>query len=764
MISMTYDLCVQRIYQYLNKEDHSVRILNLMTSDEIKHFKQRFGVSAYIRWDVSDFCVKSDLPEMDKFWNDLKNVPDEKPIIIYGFTSLLKLFGNESIIRFLSDFLSLSRSGKTILVSFQGQYWLKEIRSPKLQRLIYSTTGNTTPYPEVTFRSPELAKKSGNAEIFGLRNLARHMEESTAEQFIIVTDRKTSDFPNSLLLLKDENNFYDAVTNIDPVLQTIPESFADDDFWKHLLSDLEMNGKSVQKFVDNSIGTTGNLAISMGHWNSFDSYQRKIYFLAMKLYGVNNNWSLKTAVEKTDTPNDLVREIYRSIQSLNPYDKNYWRDYDIRRKILGSFNPENHDAQDFVLHIRSCGKEGLYFLSDSSVFEKEMVFEILDRYGDEFEFDELKNILRHVYPELLAYLDDYPLNNNLYNSYFRMYKYQKVINRLLPEFEEIVEDQAIKHDFIMLPTRSEIIAQQDYDKSEVYFMDAMGTESLGYLAAWCRDLELQMLVKLCKAELPSDTIHNKGFVTELRNDGVTVYENDELDHLKHGKNKTYDYSVSKLPLYLIEEFKILSTVMRQVSKKLSGNEIQKIYLIPDHGSSRMAMIKNDPKTVEMETSGDHGGRNCSYHDGMPKMEKAIIENGKYSMTNYDRFKGGRFSGVELHGGAAIEEVVIPFVTIQLKGINYEIELLTPVLTISFKDKGTIRISSNVYLDQVQIRLNGELFDALPDGINTFKVPLQVKLKTDKDYSFDVLTNGNEIKSGLTFHVQSKMGKERDMFG
>ena len=760
---MKYDQCVRSIYRYLAKEDHAVRILNLMLPGEIKHFKQQFGTSAVRHWSVEDYCVKNDLLEMDKLWNDLSIAPTDRPVILYGFTSFLKLQGNEALERFLIDFLNTSRKGKTILVTFQCKYWLDQIKSQKLERLIYSTDGSMAPYPSVTFRSPEMARKSGKEEINSLKNLSGCIEESNADHFTVLTTRKSSDFPNSLLLLKDENNFYDAVTNIDPVLKSISEDMGNDVLWKKLLNDLEKSGKSFQFFIDQIIGTTGNLALSMDHWNTFDNYQRWLYFLALKVFGGNNNWCLKAAVKKADSPENLIKEIYRSILLLEPGNKNYWNQYEIRRKLLNNFDKENHDAQDFVLIVRSYGKNGLYYLSDSSIFEKELIFEILNDYGEEFLPEELDEILGYVYPELQAYLTDYPLNDVLFDSYFRMYRYQKVINKLLPDFEAIVNEQANTHSFIMLPTRAEIIDQQDYDKSEVYFMDAMGTEFLGFLSSKCRDMEMKMKVKLCKAELPSDTSHNKGFVTDLINKGVTVYENDELDHLKHGKNKTYDYSVTKLPTYLMDEFEILATALKQASKRLSANEIQKIYLIPDHGSSRMAMIKSDPQTIVMETCGTHGGRNCAYQPGMPNLDIAIIENDTYALANYDRFKGGHLSGVELHGGASIEEVVIPFITLQMQGIQYEIDLKTPVLFVSYKDKGTIRFSSNVHLDHVQIRLNGKILDATPDGTNTFIVPLTEKLKADTDYTFDILENGNEIESRLSFHVQSKMGTEKDLF-
>lgn len=44
----------------------------------------------------------------------------------------------------------------------------------------------------------------------------------------------------------------------------------------------------------------------------------------------------------------------------------------------------------------------------------------------------------------------------LLDSYFQEYKYQKVINKVFPEFMKLVEEQAEKREFnLLLPARSE---------------------------------------------------------------------------------------------------------------------------------------------------------------------------------------------------------------------------------------------------------------------------------------------------------------------
>ena len=113
-------------------------------------------------------------------------------------------------------------------------------------------------------------------------------------------------------------------------------------------------------------------------------------------------------------------------------------------------------------------------------------------------------------------------------------------------------------------------------------------------------------------------------------------------------------------------------------------------------------------------------------------------------------------------GATIEEVVIPFITIQLQSITYEIDLKTPIVFVSFKKKGELRFSSNVHLENVQILFNGEMLSALPDSNNLFIVTFN-KRPRPGDYTFDVLAEGDIIAENISFKVQNEMGKEKELF-
>ena len=74
--------------------------------------------------------------------------------------------------------------------------------------------------------------------------------------------------------------------------------------------------------------------------------------------------------------------------------------------------------------------------------------------------------------------------------------------------------------------------------------------------------------------------------------------------------------------------------------------------------------------------GEHSGRCCPKNEIDEKPDFAIEENDYWILANYDRFRGGRKSDVEVHGGASLEEVLIPIIEITPKKDNIEITLIT----------------------------------------------------------------------------------------
>ncbi|MBQ9497355.1 MAG: hypothetical protein IJR52_07260, partial [Selenomonadaceae bacterium] len=69
--------------------------------------------------------------------------------------------------------------------------------------------------------------------------------------------------------------------------------------------------------------------------------------------------------------------------------------------------------------------------------------------------------------------------------------------------------------------------------------------------------------------------------------------------------------------------------------------------------------------------GEHGGRCCKVNALDEKPNCATEENGYWVLANYDRFSGGRIGSVEVHGGATLEEVLVPVIEFSVENFASE---------------------------------------------------------------------------------------------
>ena len=81
------------------------------------------------------------------------------------------------------------------------------------------------------------------------------------------------------------------------------------------------------------------------------------------------------------------------------------------------------------------------------------------------------------------------------------------------------------------------------------------------------------------------------------------------------------------------------------------------------------------------------------------------------LANYDRFKGGRKASVEVHGGASLEEVLVPVIELSLRDASVEITCLTKVAYASYEETPEIELFSTSLLANVIVRLNGRVYEA-----------------------------------------------------
>ena len=385
-----------------------------------------------------------------------------------------------------------------------------------------------------------------------------------------------------------------------------------------------------------------------------------------------------------------------------------------------------------------------------------------------------QHILSKVYPALYQYLLPYRFGNALLDQYFQDYKYQKVINKILPEFVSQVEDQAEKREYnYILAPRTSVIESLNRKDAQLYFMDAMGVEYLGYILSVCRDLNLIASIKVCVSELPSITSRNKEFLelfADARYQTVPIKDIDDIKH--HGKYDFDFYNNSKLPIHLIKELEVIRTVLEKIRNDLTESPLQRVFMIADHGASRLAVLHDTENVWEMAEKGQHSGRCCPKSDVDQKPDFAADAGDFWALANYDRFKGGRKANVEVHGGATLEELCVPIIELTYMSEKPEIALMPidneafaigdiPEIEVSFRKKAALKIFSTVRLQNVSFAVDGTFYPATDIGNNCYRVDMP-ELKKQGTYYADVCSGDNVIAEELPFVIKKEGQKERSL--
>lgn len=756
--------CIERIEKYLLSYDTQPRMVDTYNIEDLKVVKEHFRVSDNEFIDVESYSNHDECPSFDKLFNMLSY--KSGVVFLTGLTTTLKLHGEYDLNMYLGQLLQCtSFKCKTVVLCYQCQteFQVNDIRT---ERIIYSIDGENTPKPKIRFSAPNVPVPDGVLFVEGINRVATLIESSIADEIYVITNKTKNSYPHSLFELHEEADLFDVLCRLDPSTEILNRSFGSDEQWNTALFLLN-ESKSWFLYFQKIFGGHSNLNIVANSWRNLDLLNRWMFFIALKLYGVSNNWCLKYASENSKTYDDVVRQVYRSILSIGHDDSEYWNKYEIRKALLNSLGHVEEDDLDYCAMVKSKGRNGLYYLTDSTRIEKEMIFELLDKHGVLFERDALLRILKYVYPDLYHYMLPYRFNNVFLDEYFQTYKYQKIVNKVFPEFEVIVEEQAQKREFYhLLPPRASVVESIEKKGSHLYFMDAMGVEYLGFIIEKCTTLGMYVNVRVCRCELPSLTFCNKEFLQAFKDAGAVIVSGDKgikkLDDIKHRGEENFDYQYTKLPLHLGRELDIIDEVLKGIRLKLGNGTCDKAVMIADHGASRLAVIKENTLDIDVNSKGSHGGRVCEYTEDIFQIPFATRVEDYYILANYDRFKGGRAASVETHGGATLEEVAVPIVEITLASSDVEITILTPEIKFNtMKKNGIIKLFSKNKISKLSVEIAGVFYDAEAIDSNCFVVKLP-DLRKAGVYIVSVYSNDNKIQEGLSFKAEKEGFVERGL--
>ena len=566
-------------------------------------------------------------------------------------------------------------------------------------------------------------------------------------------------FENSLFPVSDIISAYEVIKLFVKDFD-LPAEIGTEEQWRQLLKDISANGKNIAT-VYSKYDIDEGIYDELYHQISGFEYRNWLAFLYLKQNEEQlQNGYLRHVVQETSNYEDLKNNLLIEITKYTHTDPIFMDSYKERKKLLRDF-PEA-DIAIFMKENEIDPEESIYRYTDNTLLEKKAIIKWIASYG-------MTEAIEYVYPALNAYLKRYIFDTPVFadelTEYFDKYKLQKVTNHVSDEFVELVEEHAMQHTYTKLPTRSNAIkAIPDKDSAYLYWIDALGVEYLSYITALAKKKGLSIHTDVVRCDLPSITSINKSFYDQWT--GSKKYKEDRLDNIKHKDKGGYFFTDEESPIHIPAELDVIEDAINMAAMDLAMHNCKSFVIASDHGASRLAVIKKQEVPYETDTKGEHSGRCCKACDDC-NVPFAIEENGYVALSDYGRFKGSRSANVEVHGGASLEEVLVPIVTLTLKkAVNVIVKVMHPE---DIKPDRHTGIVLSLYISDVDAPDNVKLVigdkeyqgEKVDETHFSFKVK-DIKRSRKEPYTAEIY-DASDLIGNISFSVKGKTGSLNEDF-
>lgn len=702
----------------------------------------------YVR--LSDFCGGDDrLPDLDRLFTYIeeagKNSPSKK-FFVTGLGEYLALRGRGETSQTLLRLKDLNVGGAKVVLLLRGlTSQINELQTdPRFDNRRFSADNK----PECELSITLLAPSVGLSALSGFKALLMELENGRCGTIVVNT---AVNLDNSIITINRISSAYDGITFFTRDF-ALPRSCGSDALWAELMTELNQNNGSLDKVFDKH-GLGNDLESDVYARTVIGDYYSWLYFICLKSRaGILQNGYLRFVLTKTTKFEDFSSNILNVIIEIPHTDQRYSSFYRERKALVEKI-PES-DIANFVVNNRQVVSESIYKLTDGTKVEREEIIAWISQNGF---FPEIGDI----YPALAAYqkkyIFKYPDFADLLTEYFEDYKRQKLSNNLEPGFLEKVDQLARNRIFNRLPTRNEIVDSVEKTDTFLYWLDALGVEYLGLIEDLAQRRGLSIRVSIARAELPTTTPFNRDFFDAWQG---PKEKNDELDDIKHSDAGGYNFTNNELPIHLAKELEVIAAMMEKAATKLALRQCKRFLVVSDHGASRLAVLQRKIERYDTDTKGEYSGRCCELFHPY-NLPFAAEENGYLVLADYGRFKGSRAANVEVHGGASLEEVIIPIIELSLKEGSVMVKLVDEVVIVDYRTGTEINLFFNSPVKGVSVVLNGKAYSALQTDQNHYSVKLP-DIKRAGEYPADVYADDNLIGK-IEIKAQGKSGKVNDDF-
>ena len=761
----TMDQCFDRIEAYCQKEitGHPL-LVNTENAHDFQCLVKRMQLDGNKTCVfVHDYCGKG-LPQIDALFRDVKK---KGCFVVIGLSSYVMLLGKKRAEELMARLQELSVAGHVIVLLSH----MKEIRLSRMQQdqhLSYRVLlleGDPTPLPSIYLASPE-ENSFGQLVLPNIQALLEKLEQydpvGGETSFAVRTNLHKEVFSESMYSIRSSKGIYKELLRAFPVLKgDLEESWGTKEDWERFAQEWK-ECLSWGALAEKHFGIDAHFsAILEREYEQADTYETWLYWLLLKVQGASEDAYLSYALGKSRHWQDLWEHIFLSLSSLSFQMREFEKYCEGRKRLLeGQAIPATW-VSEYQDAIAQKGRDAIWYLFAGTAWEEKMLFQCLADY--DYTKEEVMGVLKTHFPDLFAYMKSFTFTMHqkvperlvpLLTKYFDDYKWQKLMNHLTPDFKAQVNTLAEHRVYNQFPIRSLALSQMKKENTMMYFVDALGVEYLSYISEKCKTYGLLLSIQVVHGELPSITSQN----TEFMNADVTNIK--DLDALKH-ESQTYNYEKQKIPLHLVAELKAIDGVLQTIRDGLLMKEMKSAIIISDHGATRLAVLNDEEYGAEFivgESKGQHSGRCCQVEED-PGIPFAAYENGYAVLANYMRFKGSRKADVEVHGGATLEETLVPLLQISLKPKDPMVEFQPALVQLRKKEVGELLLVTNFDMADPYIIVNGKIYRGKLDTHRRRAIIPLPDMKRTHDYMADIYDGDTLLKEQVAFHVKKEVAKD-----
>lgn len=762
------DQCFERIEAYCQKEitGHPL-LVNAENDHDFQCLVKRMRIDGNKTCVfVHDYCGKG-LPQIDAIFRDVKK---KGCFVVIGLSSYVMLLGKKRAEELMARLQELSVAGHVIVLLSH----MKEIRLSRMQQdqhLSYRVLlleGDPTPLPSIYLASPE-ENSFGQLVLPNIQALFEKLEQydpvGGETSFAVRTSLHKEVFSESMYSIRSSKGIYKELLRAFPVLKgDLEESWGTKEDWERFAQEWK-ECLSWGALAEKHFGIDAHFsAILEREYEQADAYETWLYWLLLKVQGASEDAYLSYALGKSRHWQDLWEHIFLSLSSLSFQMREFEKYCEGRKRLLRLLEGQTIPAtwvSEYQDAIAQKGRDAIWYLFAGTAWEEKMLFQCLADY--DYTKEEVMGMLKTHFPDLFAYMKSFTFTMHqkvperlvsLLTKYFDDYKWQKLMNHLTPDFKAQVNTLAEHRVYNQFPIRSLALSQMKKENTMMYFVDALGVEYLSYISEKCKTYGLLLSIQVVHGELPSITSQN----TEFMNPGVINIK--DLDALKH-ESQTYNYEKQKIPLHLVAELKAIDGVLQTIRDGLLTKEMKSAIIISDHGATRLAVLNDEEYGAEFivgESKGQHSGRCCQVEED-PGIPFAAYENGYAVLANYMRFKGSRKADVEVHGGATLEETLVPLLQISLKPKDPMVEFQPALVQLRKKEVGELLLVTNFDMADPYIIVNGKIYRGKLDTHRRRAIIPLPDMKRTHDYMADIYDGDTLLKEQVAFHVKKEVAKD-----